>query len=145
MLNVPDRMCTDVVKNVKLTFVHHWGFGHCGGVGLSDVAGEVGLAVGQVSKQQATVVAWEDASSGTFFEGGVLLLIWVGGVEESMALCVLTKGFWWLTGERIFAIHAEVVLVYRAVAQPCYPLGWCEAYVQCDTKMTRHSPDLLNT
>lgn len=65
----------------ELTLLNHQGFGRCGCVGIFDAAGEVGLAVGQVFEQQATDVAGKDAGSGPVLEGGVLLLVWVGGVK----------------------------------------------------------------
>lgn len=99
----------------ELTFLHHWGFWcHCR-VGELNVAGEVGLAVGQVFVEQATDVAWEHADLGTIPERCVLLLVWVGGVKESLAVRILAKWFWWLRRECIFAVHPEVVLIYWAV------------------------------
>lgn len=94
-----------------LTFLHHRGFRCYGWVSIFDVAGEVGLAVRQVFKQQSTVVAGKDACFGAFLEGGVLLLVRVGGVEESIAVCVLAERFRCAGRKSVFAIHPEVVLV----------------------------------
>ena len=123
-----------------LTFEDHWGFGCCGTrVCKFDAAGEVGLAVGQVFKQQATDVAREDAGPGFLLEGGMLLLVRVRGVKESLPVWVLAIRCWWLSGNRIFAIHPEVVLIYWAVVQLNHLLGWRKAFVEFKTQRKTHS------
>lgn len=111
------------------TFLHHWSFGRCAWVAQLDVAGEVGLALGQVFEQQAAGVAWKYASFGTIPEGGVLLLVRVSGVKDFLTLRILAKRFWWFRGNRILAVHPEVVLIYGAVGQLNHPLSWGKACV----------------
>lgn len=77
----------------RLTFLHQGRLGDHGRVALFDVAGEVGLAVGQVLEQQAADVAREEADLGAGLEGGVLLFVWEGGVEELLALRELAEDF----------------------------------------------------
>lgn len=91
-----NRKCTygsNEHEDKHLTLLDYRSFGHRGRVAHFDVAGEGGLAVGQVLIQQATDVAWENAGFGTFLEGGVLLLRWVSGVEEAFTVRVLAKDF----------------------------------------------------
>lgn len=96
----------------RLTFLHHRGFCcHCR-VGILNVAGEVGLPIGQVLVEQATDVSREEADFGTIPERCVLLLVRVRGVKESLTVGVLAKWFRRLGGQRILAVHPEVVLVY---------------------------------
>lgn len=96
----------------QLTFLHHRGLGRCGGVGVLNVAGEVGLPIGQVFVEQAANVSREEADLGAVPERCVLLLVRVGGVKEPLAVGVLAKWLRRLGGERIPAVHPKVVLVY---------------------------------
>lgn len=118
------------VTGGQLTFLHHWGFGGCSWVTQPDVAGEVGLAFGQVLEQQAADVAWKDTGFGAVLVGGVLLLVRVGGVEEPLALHVFAEGFRWLSWKCVLAVHPEVVLGQGAVGQLDHLLSRRKAWRQ---------------